>query len=158
LEKLIQPTSPANPVIPVVPSQPVAATAPNTPHTPVPSPSVATPTADTALTPIPGEGLIITAQQLVQVFSGLAINELSCARVIPEQIGKQSATTGIVLFTTQAGSPRAKGGAMEVEFSAGKISRIAFQSPSYRDFEQDVIDHPDVGGCSIDSEFLAKLH
>ncbi len=107
---------------------------------------------------IPGEGLIINAHQLVQVFSGLAISELSCARVIPELLGKQTGNIGILLFTTQAGSPRAKGGAMEFEFSGGKINRIAFQLPTYRDFEQDVIDHPEVGGCRIDPAFLAKLH
>jgi hypothetical protein len=107
---------------------------------------------------IHGEGLIVTASQLVQVFSGLAFNELSCARVLPEQLGKQAGNVGILLFTTQAGSPRAKGGAMEFEFSGGKINRIAFQLPAYRDFEQDVIDHPEIGGCRIDPAFLAKLH
>ncbi|WP_411726104.1 hypothetical protein [Methyloglobulus sp.] len=107
---------------------------------------------------VPGEGLIVSAHQLVQVFSGLAFNELSCARVLPEQLGKQSSNVGILLFTTQAGSPRAKGGAMEFEFSGGKINRIAFQLPTYRDFEQDVIDHPEIGGCRIDPVFLTKLH
>ena len=108
--------------------------------------------------PVPGAGLIINAHQLVQVFSGLAFNELSCARVIPEQMGKPVGNTGVLLFTTQPGSLRAKGGAMEFEFSAGKINRIAFQSPSYRDFEQDIMDHPETGGCRIDSEFLKRLH
>ena len=108
--------------------------------------------------PVPGAGLIINAHQLVQVFSGLAFNELSCARVIPEQMGKPAGNTGVLLFTTQPGSLRAKGGAMEFEFSAGKINRIAFQSPSYRDFEQDIMDHPETGGCRIDSEFLKRLH
>jgi hypothetical protein len=122
------------------------------------APVASAPTLPSVLSPIPGAGLIINARQLVQVFSGLAINELSCARVIPEQLGKQSGNIGILLFTTQSGSPRAKGGAMEFEFSNGKINRIAFQSPTYRDFEQDVIDHPEVGGCHIDPAFLAKLH
>ncbi|WP_394754096.1 hypothetical protein [Crenothrix sp.] len=107
---------------------------------------------------IPGTGLIISARQLVQVFSGLAINELSCARIIPEQRDKQTGNIGILLFTTQPTSLRAKGGAMEFEFSAGKINRIAFQSPTYRDFEQDVLDHSDVGGCHIDPALLTKLH
>ncbi|WP_103975659.1 hypothetical protein [Methylovulum psychrotolerans] len=107
--------------------------------------------------PIPGEGIIITAHQLVQVFLGLAFNEFSCARIIPEQMGKPTANAGILLFTTQAGGPRAKGGAMEFEFSGGKINRIAFQSPSYRDFEQDTIDHPEMGGCRIDAELLTKV-
>jgi hypothetical protein len=139
LEKLLQPAPPAAPVT----GQVAPVTAPTT----IPAP-----------TAIPGVGLIISAHQLVQVFSGLAVNELSCARVIPEQMGKPTGNVGILLFTTQAGSPRAKGGAMEFEFSAGKINRIAFQSPSYRDFEQDIIDHPETGGCRIDSEFLKRLH
>jgi hypothetical protein len=120
-------------------------------------PSLVTPPAAAALT-VPGAGLIVDAHQLTQVFSGLMINEISCARIIPEQANKPSANTGILLFTTKDGSPRAKGGAMEFEFSAGKINRIAFQSPSYRDFEQDVTDHQEVGGCRIDPALLAKLH
>ena len=107
---------------------------------------------------IPGEGVIVNAHQLVQVFSGLSINELSCARILPDQQGKPAANVGILLFTTKEGSPRAKGGAMEFEFSGGKINRIAFQLPTYRDFEQDVLDHPEVGGCRIDPSFLSKLH
>ena len=107
---------------------------------------------------IPGEGVIVSARQLVQVFSGLLINELSCARTLPDQQGKPPANVGILLFTTKENSPRAKGGAMEFEFSGGKIHRIAFQLPSYRDLEQDVLDHPEVGGCRIDSSFLSKLH
>jgi hypothetical protein len=107
---------------------------------------------------MPGEGVIVNARQLVQVFSGLSINELSCARIVPDPQGKPSANVGILLFTTKEGSPRAKGGAMEFEFSGGKINRIAFQLPTYRDFEQDVLDHPEVGGCRIDPSFLSKLH
>lgn len=119
----------------------------------------AKPSANTSpVTSIPGEGLIISVHQLVQVFSGLKINELSCARIIPEQIGKPAGTIGIILFTTQPESPRAKGGALEFEFANGKINRIAFQSPTLRDFEQDVKDHPEVGGCRIEQGFLAKLH
>jgi hypothetical protein len=129
------------PASPTSPNKPVAVEPPNT-----------TPTA------IPGQGLIINARQLVQVLSGLGLSEISCARVNPEQLDKPTANIGILLFTTKAGSPRAKGGAMEFEFSAGKINRIAFQSPSYRDFEQDVTDHPEVGGCRIDPAFLTKLH
>lgn len=107
---------------------------------------------------IPGEGVIVSARQLTQVFSGLAINELSCARILSDQLGKSTANIGVLLFTTKDGSPRAKGGAMEFEFSAGKITRIAFQSPAYRDFEQEVLDHPEIGGCRIDPSFLSKLH
>lgn len=145
LEKLLQ-AAPS-----VINSVPAASTSPN-------QSIVLAPVVTPALTTISGEGLIINAHQLVQVFSGLAINELSCARVTPEQLGKPTGNVGILLFTTQASSPRAKGGAMEFEFSGGKINRIAFQSPSYRDFEQDVIDHPEVGGCRIDPAFLTKLH
>jgi hypothetical protein len=147
LEKLLQPTTTAAPV----------AAAP--PPLNTQGPPAVTPTTTTSATPtIPGEGLVITARQLVQAFSGLAFNELSCARVIPEQLGKQAASIGVLLFTTKEGSPRAKGGAMEFEFSGGKINRLAFQSPTYRDFEQDVLDRPEVGGCRIDPALLAKLH
>lgn len=107
---------------------------------------------------IPGEGLIVSAHQLVQVFSGLAIDELSCARIAPDQQNKQAANVGILLFTTKEGSPRAKGGALEFEFSAGKINRIAFQLPTYRDFEQDLIDQPEIAGCRIEMPFITKLH
>jgi hypothetical protein len=130
----------------------------STPSVAKESSTVTTPAITAALPTIPGEGLVINAHQLVQVFSGLAFNELSCARVIPEQLGKPAANIGIILFTTKEGSPRSKGGAMEFEFSNGKINRIAFQSPTYRDFEQDVIDHPEVGGCRIDPAFLTKMH
>lgn len=107
--------------------------------------------------PIPGEGAIVTARQLAQVFSGLSINELSCARPVPDMVGKAAGNSGILLFTTKEGSPRAKGGAMEFEFSGGKITRIAFQLSTYRDFEQDLQDRPELGGCRIDPAFLAKL-
>jgi len=120
--------------------------------TPIPAPVVPMPAI------LPGEGVIVSARQMVQVFSGLSINELSCTRILPDQQGKPSANVGILLFTTKEGSPRAKGGAMEFEFSGGKINRIAFQLPTYRDFEQDVLDHPEVGGCRIDPPFLNKLH
>ncbi len=141
LEKLLQPEP--------------AATAAPAPVTGQPPPVVAEPAAIPAPAAIPGEGIIISAHQLVQVFSGLAFDELSCARVLP---GQQAGNVGIFLFTTREGSPRAKGGAMEFEFSGGKINRIAFQLPTYRDFEQDVLDHPEVGGCRIEPAFLAKLH
>ncbi|PPD39734.1 MAG: hypothetical protein CTY16_18780 [Methylobacter sp.] len=144
LEKLLQPAPVATPAPATTPSQTAAVAA-------EPAATPATP----ALIPIPGEGLVVSAHQLVQVFSGLAFKELSCARVLP---GQQAGNVGILLFTTQENSPRAKGGAMEFEFSGGKINRIAFQLPAYRDFEQDVLDHPEIGGCRIDPAFLAKLH
>jgi hypothetical protein len=115
------------------------------------------PTAMPAIS-IPGEGLIISARQLAHVFAGLLIDEHSCARPAPQQQGNQPGNEGILLFTTKTGSPRAKGGAMEFEFSAGKINRIAFQLPTYRDFEQDLLDRPEIGGCRIDPAWVAKLH
>jgi hypothetical protein len=107
---------------------------------------------------IPGEGVVVSARQLAQVFSGLSINELSCARPVPDGSGKPAGNAGILLFTTKEGSPRAKGGAMEFEFSGGKINRIAFQLSTYRDFEQDLLERPEIGGCRIEPSFLAKLH
>ena len=135
---------------------PVPASTANPPVPTVAAAPVASPVAPAIV--IPGEGVIVSARQLVQVFSGLSINELSCARIVPDHQGKPAANAGILLFTTKEGSPRAKGGAMEFEFSGGKINRIAFQLPTYRDFEQDVLDHPEVGGCRIDPSFLSKLH
>ncbi|MGZ8221631.1 MAG: hypothetical protein ACXWT0_08300 [Methylobacter sp.] len=111
-----------------------------------------------ALAAIPGEGVIVSAHQLAQVFSGLEINELSCARPVPDGSGKSAGNAGILLFTTKEGSARVKGGAMEFEFSGGKITRIAFQLSTYRDFEQDLLDRPEVGGCRIEPAFLVKLH
>jgi len=129
------------------------------------APPVAMPVLDSSAVPgalsvppvaaaIPGEGVVVNAGQLAQVFSGLSIDELSCARPAPDSLGKSS---GIVLFTTKEGSPRNKGGAIEFEFSGGKITRIAFQLSTYRDFEQDLLDRPDVGGCRIEPSFLEKL-
>jgi hypothetical protein len=152
LETLLN--SPA-PVVASAPESVVAPKAPAAPLAATPAPSEASALKPTA---IPGEGVIVSAHQLAQVFSGLAIGELSCARPAPEQQGKPSGSVGILLFTTQAGSPRAKGGAMEFEFTGGKIIRIAFQLPSRRDFEQDLLDNPEVAGCRIDPSFLAKLH
>ncbi|MCK9397867.1 MAG: hypothetical protein M0Q44_20040 [Methylobacter sp.] len=107
---------------------------------------------------IPGEGVVVSARQLAQVFSGLLISELSCARPVPDGLGKPAGNSGILLFTTKEGGPRIKGGAMEFEFSGGKITRIAFQLSTYRDFEQDLLDRPEIGGCRVDPSFLAKLH
>ncbi|TRW96474.1 hypothetical protein [Candidatus Methylobacter oryzae] len=120
--------------------------------------SVAKVDAAVPVVPIPGEGMIITANQLAQVFSGLLINDLSCARPVPDGLGKYLSNAGILLFTTKEGGPRVKGGAMEFEFLGGKITRIAFQLPAYRDFEQDLQDQSEVGECRIDPSFLTKLH
>jgi len=114
--------------------------------------------APPALVSIPGEGVIVSARQLAQVFSGLSINELSCARPVPDGLGKSVGNAGLLLFSTKEGGPRVKGGAMEFEFSGGKITRIAFQLSTYRDFEQDLLDRPEIGGCRIDPSFLAKIH
>jgi hypothetical protein len=73
-------------------------------------------------------------------------------------MGKYTANSGILLFTRKEGGPRVKGGAIEFEFSAGKIVRMAFHLSTYRDFEQDLLDHPEVSGCRIDSALLVKLH
>ena len=128
------------------------------------NPPVTTPPADALVAPakpaasastaIPGEGVIVSAGQLAQVFSGLSINELSCARPVPDGLSN----AGLLLFITKEGSSRVKGGAMEFEFSGGKITRIAFQLSTYRDFEQDLSDRPEIGGCRIDPAFLTKLH
>lgn len=116
------------------------------------------PSAASASVVVPGEGVIVSARQLAQVFSGLSISELSCARPAPEQQGKSAENIGIFLFTTKDGSSRIKGGAIEFEFFGGKISRIAFQLPTFRDFEQDLLNRPEIGGCRIDPAFLMKLH
>ncbi len=133
-----------NPSVTPVPVPADAATAPVAPvaeASPVPAAS-------------PGEGVVVSARQLARVFSGLSINELSCARPLPGGLGTSA---GILLFTTKEGGSRVKVGAMEFEFSGGKITRIAFQLSTYRDFEQDLLDRPEVGGCRIESSFLARL-
>lgn len=137
-------------------------------NSPVPPASSSSGVAETQTAPsaasasasvvVPGEGVIVSARQLAQVFSGLSISELSCARPAPEQQGKSAENIGIFLFTTKDGSSRIKGGAIEFEFFGGKISRIAFQLPTFRDFEQDLLNRPEIGGCRIDPAFLMKLH
>jgi len=147
LEKLL-----ANPVV-----EPVATPLPDA--TAQPSIVPVTPALpNSAASSMPGEGVVVSARQLVQVFSGLSFDEFSCARIIPNQLGKSTANEGILLFTTKEGSPRAKGGAMEFEFSNGKINRIAFQLSTFRDLEQDVVEHTESGGCRIDPSFVNKLH
>jgi hypothetical protein len=145
LEKLLNPSEASTPVAPA----PADTALPPAPPAANPVPAVS------ATSPIPGEGIQVSAAQLTQAFLGLKIAELSCARPAPGQQGKG---IGILLFTTQQGSPSAKGGALEFEFADGKINRIAFQLPTYRDFEQDIADRPEVGGCRIDPEWLTKLH
>lgn len=142
LERLLNPPAAAVPAAPA----PIDTSLPPAP----PAPQAALP-----VSPIPGEGIQVSAAQLTQVFQGLKIGELSCARPAP---GLQGKGIGILLFTTREGSPRAKGGALEFEFADGKISRIAFQLPTFRDFEQDIADRPEVGGCRIDPAWLTKLH
>jgi hypothetical protein len=119
--------------------------------------SSAVPPESSAPMVISGEGVVVDARQLAQFLSGLSITDLSCARPAPGPQGKSGGEVGIFLFATKEGSPRAKGGAMEFEFSGGKINRVALQLPTVRDFEQDVLDHPEIGGCRIDAAFLKKL-
>lgn len=107
--------------------------------------------------PIADEGVAINAAQLSNVFVGLNVERYSCVRPAQEQ-GQPLANIGILLFATKPGSPREKGGAVEFELTQGKISRLSFQHPSFRDFEQNISDYPDLGGCRIDSELLNRLH
>jgi hypothetical protein len=106
---------------------------------------------------IPDEGVVVNASQLATMFSGLGVETYSCARPAQEQ-GQPLSTIGIFLFNTKPDSPKEKGGALEFELVQGKISRLTFQHPSFRDFEQNLSDYPDLGGCRIDAEFLNKLH
>jgi len=106
---------------------------------------------------IPDEGVAITAAQLANVMEGLRVEGYSCIRPAQEA-GQPLPNVGIVLFVTQPGSPREKGGALEFEMLQGKIVRLAFQHPAFRDFEQNISEYPDLGGCRIESEFLNKLH
>ncbi|MDO8938868.1 MAG: hypothetical protein Q7U98_06890 [Methylicorpusculum sp.] len=108
------------------------------------------------VTAISGEGVVLSYQQVEQVFNWLAIKELSCSRPAIEQ-GKPLGHIGLMLFTTQDGSPWPKGGALEYEILNGKIARLSFQNPAFRDFEQSLIDFPEVGGCRISSDFVQKL-
>ncbi len=106
---------------------------------------------------IPDEGVVVNASQLATMFSGLGVETYSCARPAQEQ-GQPLSTIGIFLFNTKPDSPKEKGGALEFELVQGKISRLTFQHPAFRDFEQNLSDYPDLGGCRIDAEFLNKLH
>ena len=103
------------------------------------------------------ETMTVNAGQIANLFSHLGIESFSCVRPALEQ-GKPLSHIGIMLFTTQPGSPREKGGALEFELAQGKIVRISFQHPSFRDFEQNLLDYPDLGGCHIDNDFLNRLH
>jgi hypothetical protein len=106
---------------------------------------------------IADEGMPVNAAQLASLFSSLNVDSYSCARPAQEQ-GQPLANIGILLFATKPGSPREKGGALEFELVQGKITRLAFQHPSFRDFEQNLADYPDLGGCRIESDFLNRLH
>jgi len=106
---------------------------------------------------MPGTGAVATAAQLAQVFATLQIDALSCARPAFEQ-GRSLKNLAIMLFATKIGSPLAKGGALEFEFDGGKIKRIAFQHPVYRDYLQNLRDYPDLGGCRIDAGLVERLN
>ncbi len=103
------------------------------------------------------EGMTISAAQLADIVHGLMVESYSCVRPAQEY-GQPMANIGILLFVTKKGSPREKGGALEFELARGKISRLSFQHPTFRDFEQNVADYPDLGGCRIDTELLNRLH
>jgi hypothetical protein len=105
---------------------------------------------------IADEGVAITAQQLATVFSKLTLDEISCVRPALAQ-DVPIPNIGLLLFTTKPESPRAKGGALEFEVSQGKIIRLAFQHPTYRDFAQDISDNPERNGCKIEPTLLDKL-
>jgi len=106
---------------------------------------------------ISDEGLVVSAAQLSNVMLGLNIDSYSCVRPAQE-LGQPLPNIGIVLFLTKPGSPREKGGALEFELSANKITRLTFQHSTFRDFEQNLADYPDLGGCRIEADFLTKLH
>lgn len=106
---------------------------------------------------IPDEGVTVNAGQLAAMFAGLNSESYSCVRPGQEQ-GQPLANIGIFLFTTKPGSPREKGGALEFELLSDKIIRITFQHSSFRDFEQNLVDYPDLAGCRIDADFLSKVH
>ena len=103
------------------------------------------------------EGVVINANQLADVISGLNVDSYTCVRPAQAQ-GQPLANIGIVLFVTKPGSPREKGGALEFELAQEKITRLAFQHPTFRDFEQNIADYPDLGGCRIEADLLNRLH
>lgn len=105
---------------------------------------------------IAGDGLIISAGQLAQVLTSLRFGELSCARSAFEE-GRPIKNVAILLFTTNPDSPLARGGALEFEFVGGKITRLAFQHPSFRDFRQDVLNRPETGDCRIDAGWFDRI-
>lgn len=105
---------------------------------------------------IPGDGLVINAGQLAQVFTDLKFADLSCARAGFEQ-GRPIKNVAILLFATNPDSHLAKGGALEFEFDGGKIARLTFQHPSFRDFKQDVLNHPEMGDCRIDPTWFERI-
>lgn len=106
---------------------------------------------------IPDEGVVVGNTQLANMFTGLNVDSYSCARPGQQQ-GQPLPNIGIFLFATKPGSPKEKGGAIEYELTQGKISRLTFQHPAFRDFEQNIGDYPDLGGCRIEAGLLNKLH
>lgn len=99
------------------------------------------------------EGAEMSAEQLTQALNTLSIDQLSCVRPAPEQ-DKYLNNVGILLFTTKPNVTGVKGGALEFEVVAGKIARITLQLPNFRDFQQSLVEHPNVGGCQIEANFL----
>ncbi|MBS1214394.1 MAG: hypothetical protein H6R26_3011 [Proteobacteria bacterium] len=105
---------------------------------------------------VPGEGLVLGSAQLAQLFAGLKIADASCARPAFEQ-GRPVPNVAILLMATAPESPLAKGAALEFEFDGSRIVRIALQSPTFRDFRQDIISNPQLGDCRIDPTWLERL-
>lgn len=106
---------------------------------------------------IADEGVLINVAQLTEVILDLMVDAYTCVRPGQDQ-GQPLSNIGVFLFTTKSGSPREKGGAVEFELVQGKIARLTFQHPSYRDFEQNIAEYPDLAGCRIDEDFLNRLH
>jgi hypothetical protein len=105
---------------------------------------------------MPGDGAIVNAGQLAQVFTNLKIADVSCARPAFEQ-GRPVPNVAILLFATQSESPLSKGAALEFEFNAGKIVRLSIQNTALRDFRQGVISHPEIGDCKIEHSWIERL-
>ncbi|QSA97945.1 hypothetical protein [Methylococcus sp. EFPC2] len=106
--------------------------------------------------PVPGDGMALNPAQLAQLFVGLKVADTSCARPAYEQ-GRPVPNVAILMFSTAADSPLAKGAALEFEFNGNRISRIALQSPTFRDFRQDVISNPQVGDCRVQPQWMEWL-
>lgn len=102
-----------------------------------------------SLNNLASDGEVISAEQLSKTFALLGIAQMSCIRPAPDQ-DKLLNQVGIMLFSAKANGNKALSGALELEIAAGKISRISLQLPSTRDFEQHLLEQPQLAGCQID--------